>query len=88
MIIQEEIYQIFLYHQNYYKFIDIDLSRQTNTKIPQQINFAGKLEKDDGATMIFVAEKQQKTLLKPSLDLLTVTKQYNNGTTKSIKFTE
>ena len=77
-----------MYHQNYYKFIDIDLSRQTNTKIPQQINFVGKLEKDDGATMIFVAEKQQKTLLKPSLDLLTVTKQYNNGTSKSIKFTE
>ena len=77
-----------MYHQNYYKFIDIDLSRQTNTKIPQHINFAGKLEKDDGATMIFVAEKQQKTLLKPSLDLLTVTKQYNNGTSKSIKFTE
>ena len=25
----------YLYHQNYYKFIGIDLSRQTNTTIPQ-----------------------------------------------------
>ena len=34
----------YLYHQNYYKLVDIDLSRQTNRSIPQQINFAGKLE--------------------------------------------
>ena len=33
----------FLYHQNYYKLIDIDLSRQTNTSILQQINFTGKI---------------------------------------------
>ena len=39
----------YLYHQNYYKLIDIDLSRQTNTSIPQQINFTVKLEEDDGA---------------------------------------
>ena len=41
----------YLYHQKYHKLIGIDLSRQTNTSIPQQINFTGKLEKDDGATM-------------------------------------
>ena len=35
------------YHQNYYKVIGIDLLRQTNTSIPQQMNFAGKLE-DNG----------------------------------------
>ena len=40
----------YLYHQNYYKLIDIDLSRQTNISTPQQINFTGKLEEDDGAT--------------------------------------
>ena len=28
--------------------------------IPQQINFTGKLEEDDGATMFFIAERQQK----------------------------
>ena len=41
------------YHQNYYRLIDIDLSRQTNTNIPQQINFIGKLKEDDAATMSF-----------------------------------
>ena len=48
----------YLYHQNYYKLIGIDLSRQTNTNIPQQINFTGKLDEVDGATMFFIAEKQ------------------------------
>ena len=33
----------YLYHQKYYKLIGIDLLRQTNTSIPQQINFVGKL---------------------------------------------
>ena len=51
----------FSYHQNYYKLIGIDLSRQTITSIPQQINVRGKL-KDDGTTMFFIAEKQQKTI--------------------------
>ena len=56
-----------MYYQNYYKLVCIDLSRQTNTNIPQQISFTGKLEKDDGATMFFIAEKQQKTILNFSL---------------------
>ena len=30
------------YHQKYHKLIGIDLSRETNTSIPQQINFVGK----------------------------------------------
>ena len=51
----------YLYHQNYYELIGIDLSRQTNTNFPQEINFVGKLEKDDGA-MFFIAKKQQKTI--------------------------
>ena len=42
----------YLYHQNYYKTIDMDLSRQTNTTIPQQISFTGKLEEDKGAKTI------------------------------------
>ena len=48
----------YLYHQNYCKLIVIDLSRQTNTSIPQQINFVGKLEDDYDAIMFFIAEKQ------------------------------
>ena len=62
----------YLYHQNYYRLIGIDLSRQTNTNIPQQVNFIGKLEEDDGATMFFIAEKQQKTIPNFSLNSLIV----------------
>ena len=63
----------FSYHQNYYRLIGIDLSRQINTSIPQQMNFRGKFEKGNGATMFFIAEKQQKSTLNFSLDLLVVT---------------
>ena len=61
----------YLYHQKYWRLSGVDLSRQTNTSIPQQINFVGKLE-DDDATMFFIAEKQPKTILNFSLDLLIV----------------
>ena len=62
----------FSYHQNYYKLIGIDLSRQTNTSISQQINFIGKLEENNGATMFFIALKEQKTILNFSLGSLIV----------------
>ena len=60
-----------MYHQNYYNLIGIDVSKQLN--IAQQINFLGKLEEDDGATIFFVSEKQQKAILNFSLDSLLVT---------------
>ena len=63
----------FSYHQNYYKLIGIDLSRQTNTSISQQINFIGKLEENNGATMFFIALKEQNTILNFSLGSLIVT---------------
>ena len=56
--------------------IGIDLSRQANTRVLQQIDFVGKLEEDDGATMFFIAEKQQKTILNFSVDSLIVTEYY------------
>ena len=56
-----------LYH---HKLNGIDSSRQKNTIIPQQSNFTGELERDDNATMFFIAEKQQKTILNFSLDSL------------------
>ena len=46
----------FSYRQNCYKNIDIYLWRQTNKIIPQQIKFTGKLEKDNGGAMFFIAE--------------------------------
>ena len=43
---------------------------QTDTSIPQQNYFTGKVEQYDGATMFFIAEKQQENLLDFYLDLL------------------
>ena len=71
----------YLYHQlnhfyhlyYYFKLIGIDLSRQKDTIIPQKINFTEKIEEDNGATMFFIAEKKQKTILNFSLDSLIVT---------------
>ena len=45
----------YVYYQNYYKLSGTNLSRQTNTNIPQQIIFTGKLEEDDCAVMFFIA---------------------------------
>ena len=63
----------YLNSQHYYKIIDIDLSRQTNTSISQPINFAEGLEEDDYAIMFSIAEKEQKGILNFSLYLLVVT---------------
>ena len=50
-----------------YKFIAIDLSKQTKLKDPQQINFIGKLENQDhGATMFFIIEKSEKNTFNSS----------------------
>ena len=65
-----------LYHQNCSKHITIDLLRETSTTIPQQINFIAKLDKHNGATISFIAEKQQKTVLNFSFHSLNVTEQY------------
>ena len=45
----------YLYHQNYCKLIDIDLSRQTNTSIPQHIYFTRKLE--EWCNYVLIVEK-------------------------------
>ena len=51
----------FAYFKKHYKLIAIDLSKQTKLKDPQQINFIGKLDKDNGATMFFIIEKSEET---------------------------
>ena len=55
--------KVYSCYQNHYKLIGIDSSRQTNTTIPEQINFTEKLG-DNRATMLFIAEKQQKNYSK------------------------
>ena len=50
----------YLYHQNLYKLIGIDLSRQTHTK---KVSFLGKLHKADCVKILCIAERQQRTIL-------------------------
>ena len=69
--IQQEIYQCIYFIKNI-----INVLRQTNTSIPQQINFTGKLEEDNCVTMFFITEKLQQTILNFSLDSLVVTKLF------------
>ena len=50
------------YFSNNYKLIAVDLSEQIeleNSDLKQQVNFIGKLEEDDGATMFFMIEKSK-----------------------------
>ena len=51
----------FTYYKKHYKLIAIDLSKQTELKGPQQINFIGKLSKNTGATMFFIIERSEET---------------------------
>ena len=55
----------YLYHKKHYWFRF--LARQTNATISVQISFTKKLEQDDGATIFFIAEKQQKTILRKQI---------------------
>ena len=51
----------FAYFKENYKLIATDLSKQTKLKDPQQINFIGKLDKNNGAAMFFIIEKSEET---------------------------
>ena len=62
----------YLDHEKYDKLTGIDLSWQTNTSIPQKIDFVEKLDEDDGAKMLFIVKKQKKTILNFSLISLIV----------------
>ena len=55
----------------YYRHIGMELSRQP--VFLSKLNFVGNLEDSDGATMFFIAEKGQKTILNFSWDYLIVT---------------
>ena len=72
----------FLYHQNCYKHITIDLSREIDTPIPQQINVIAKLDEYNGATISFIAEKQQKPVWDFSFNWLNVTEQHKQWNIK------
>ena len=63
------------YFSKHYKLIAIDLSKQTeleNSDLKQQLNFTGRLKRDQGATMFFIIEKSEKTTSEFSQNAVTV----------------
>ena len=55
--------------------IAIDLSKQIeleNTDLKQQINFIGRLEREEGATMFFINENKEETTFDFSQDSVVV----------------
>ena len=77
---EEEAYEkiidmsnVFAYFKKHYKLIAIHLSKQTNLKDLQQINFiGGKLLKNTGATMFFTIEKSEETIFNFSKNSVTI----------------
>ena len=63
----------YLHHQSYYKTYFHSFNKTKKLSVPQQIYFAGKLGEDVGATILFIAEQQQKTILNFFLDSLIAT---------------
>ena len=52
------------YFQKHYKLISIDLGTQIeleNSDLKKQINFIGRLKRDEGAKMFFIIEKSEET---------------------------
>ena len=63
------------YFSRHYRLIAIDLSKKIeleNPDLKQQINFIGKLERNEGATMFFIIEKKEETTFDFSQNSLTV----------------
>ena len=52
------------YFSKHFKLIATDLSKQIkleNPDLKQQIDFIGRLERNEGATMFFIIEKKRRT---------------------------
>ena len=63
----------FAYYKENYKSIAIDLSKQTKIKDPQQINFIGKIERqNNGVTMFFITEKSEETTFEFSQNFVNI----------------
>ena len=63
------------YFSKHYKLIAIDLTKQTeleNPDLKQQINFIGRLERNEGATMFLIIEKSEETTFEFSQNSATV----------------
>ena len=77
------------YFSNYYKLIAIELSKQIeleNHDLKQQINFIGKLKRDEGATMFFIIEKSEETTFTKCCNSCLILSTYKNEHPKNCKF--
>ena len=64
------------YFSNNYKLIVIDLSKQIELEdadTMQQINFIGRLERTEGATMFFINEKTEEVTFSFSQNVVSIT---------------
>ena len=62
----------FIYFQESYRIIEIDLSKQTKLKDPQHICFIGKLDEANGETIFFIIEKSKETIFNFSQNSVTI----------------
>ena len=63
------------YFSKHYKLIAIDLSKQIeleNPDLKQQINFIGRLTRNEGAPMFFIIEMSEETTFEFSQNAVTV----------------
>ena len=63
------------YFSNNYKLMAIDLSKQIeleDANTTQQINFIGRLERNEGATMFFIIEKTEETTFNFSQNAISI----------------
>ena len=63
------------YFSKHYRLIAIDLRKQIqleNSDLKQQINFIGRLERYEGATMFFIIKKSEETTFEFSQNAVTV----------------
>ena len=63
------------YFSKHCKLIAVDLSKQIeleNLDLKQQINFTGRLERNESATMLFIIEKKEETTSDFSQNSVTV----------------
>ena len=63
----------FAYFKENYRLIAINLSKQTKLKDPQQIDFVGKIERqNNGVTMFLINEKSEETTFKFSQNVVNI----------------
>ena len=72
IIIQQETYYIYWITKIIKNSLVWIYPDKLLASIPQKNNFTAKLEENDGATMFFVAEKQEETIWSSSLDSLII----------------